>query len=69
MSHTTSYHTQINRGRKAGLTTSELYSAMSARTSEGGDPVVGATDGNGFAQNYNKDGKRIYRPVGSYPRP
>ena len=69
MSHTSNYQTLLNRGRKAGLTTTELYSAMAARTAEGGDPSMGQTDSNGFAQNYNKDGKRVYRPVGNYPRP
>jgi hypothetical protein len=69
MAHATDYRTLLNRGRKAGLTTSELYSAMSTRSAEGGDPLVGEADTNGFAQNYTKDGKRVYRPVGSYPRP
>jgi hypothetical protein len=69
MTHATDYRTLLNRGRKAGLTTAELYSAMSTRSSEGGDPLLGETDSNGFAQNYTKDGKRVYRPVGSYPRP
>jgi hypothetical protein len=69
MTHATDYRTLLNRGRKAGLTTAELYSAMSTRSSEGGDPLLGEADTNGFAQNYTKDGKRVYRPVGSYPRP
>jgi hypothetical protein len=69
MSHATDYRTLLNRGRKAGLTTAEIYSAMSARPSEGGDPVHGEADSNGFIRNYNQDGKRIYRPIGSYPRP
>jgi hypothetical protein len=69
MNRATDYRTLLNRGRKAGLTTAELYSAMSSRTTEGGDPVVGEADSNGFTQNYNQDGKRVYRPLGSYPRP
>jgi hypothetical protein len=69
MSHTTDYRTLLNRGRKAGLNTAELYSALSTRSTEGGDPVAGEADSNGFIQNFNQDGKRVYRPIGSYPRP
>ena len=69
MSHATDYRTLISRGRKAGLNTAEIYSALATRSSEGSDPVMGEADSNGFTRNYNQDGKRVYRPIGSYPRP
>ncbi len=52
----------INRGRKAGLGTSELYAAMSTRPSEGADEAPGQVDGNGFISTYDHRGKRVYRP-------
>jgi hypothetical protein len=68
MSHT-NYQTLINRGRKAGLTTRELYSAMATRPSEGGaEAIPGQLDGNGFVSGYDAQGRLIYRPVGSAHR-
>jgi hypothetical protein len=63
MSHS-SYLTLINRGRKAGLGTHELYTALSTRPSEGMDEAPGQVDGNGFVSTYNQQGKRVYRPGG-----
>jgi hypothetical protein len=68
MSHT-NYQTLINRGRKAGLSTRELYSALAARPVEGNDQAAAQLDGNGFLAGYNQQGQRVLRPVGSYPRP
>jgi hypothetical protein len=61
MSHS-NYLTLINRGRKAGLGTGELYTAMSTRPSEGFDEAPGQVDGNGFVSTYDQQGKRVYRP-------
>jgi hypothetical protein len=52
----------IDHGRKAGLNTGELYSALAGR------PVVGTerspqADCNGFVAGINPQGRRIYRPV------
>ncbi len=59
----------INMGRKAGLKTSELYSALAARPPEANDDARGQTDGNGFVSGYTQNGRRIYRPLdGSTPR-
>jgi len=66
---TMNHRTLINWGRKAGLRTSELYSALTARRPEAGDQVSGQADGNGFISGYGEKGQRVYRPVGSYPRP
>jgi hypothetical protein len=63
MTHS-NYLTLINRGRKAGLGTGELYAALSTRPSEGVDAAPGQVDGNGFVSTYNQQGKRVYRPTG-----
>jgi hypothetical protein len=59
----TDYRTLIDRGRKAGLRTSELYRALSTRPGEGGDYPAGQTDGNGFVARYHADGHRTYGPL------
>src|SRR5437879_5208137 len=51
MSHT-DYRTLIDRGRKAGLRTSELYSALAARQPAVTDLGSGQADGNGFTASY-----------------
>jgi hypothetical protein len=65
----TDYRTLIDRGRKAGLGTSELYRAIAARQPEGNDQAIGQADGNGFASGYDPQGRRLYQPVASYRRP
>jgi hypothetical protein len=55
--------TLINRGRKAGLNTGELYSALATRPSEGADQVPGVLDGNGFITSYDQHGRLVIRPV------
>jgi hypothetical protein len=55
MSHT-SYSTLISRGRKAGLTTRELYSAMSSRPIEVGNNLHGQTDSNGYVASIDTRG-------------
>jgi hypothetical protein len=68
MSLGSDYHTLISRGRKAGLSTREIYSALSTRPAEVNDRI-GQADGNGFVSGFNQQGQRVYRPLGSYPRP
>ncbi len=65
----TDYRTLISRGRKAGLRTSELYSAMSTRPPEGAGATLGQADCNGFVSGYDQKGQRVYRPVTHYARP
>ena len=60
--HRLDYQRLIDRGRKAGLGTTELYRAMMARRPEAGDHL-GQADGNGFTSGYGINGQRIYRPV------
>jgi hypothetical protein len=63
MSHS-NYLALIDRGRKAGLNTRELYTAMATRPAEGADQAPGQVDGNGYAQSYDAQGRRVYRPAG-----
>lgn len=63
MSRTTDYQTLLNRGRKAGLNTRELYSAMAALHVDGGDRAPGQADSNGFIASVTQAGHRVYRPV------
>jgi hypothetical protein len=60
----TDYRTLINRGRKAGLGTAELYSALAARRPETGDHV-GESDGNGYVSDYGNNGssRLQYHPL------
>lgn len=59
------YRTLLDHGRKAGLNTREMYSALASRPPEGHDLNNGQTDGNGYVSDYNRDGQRVYRPVTS----
>lgn len=63
------YRTLITLGRKAGLQTSELYQALSARRPETGDRVPGQADGNGFISTYGRNGERVFLPSAGYRRP
>ena len=63
MRHLSDY-TLIDRGRKAGLSTAELYSALSSRRAELGDRPAGVADSNGFVSRIGSQGRTIYRPVG-----
>ena len=69
MSHNTRYQILINRGRKAGLNTRELYSAMAGRPVEGSDDLLGQADCNGYVPSISPQGHRIYRPLGASKRP
>ncbi len=60
MSHSDA-RTLISRGRKAGLRTSELYTALTTRPPERHE-VSGQADGNGFISAYDDRGQRIYKP-------
>jgi hypothetical protein len=62
------YHALINRGRKAGLRTVELYNALAARRPEESDASDGRTDGNGFVATFDHQGQRVYRPSGTQAR-
>jgi hypothetical protein len=62
------YRTLIDRGRKAGLGTSEIYRALASRQPEVGDHSQGQADGNGFVSGIGTNGQRIYQPTYAYRR-
>jgi hypothetical protein len=64
MGHQSHHHALINRGRKAGLTTRELYSAMATLPPEGGERSPGQSDCNGYVSTVNSEGHAVYRPAG-----
>jgi hypothetical protein len=59
----TDYRTLIDRGRKAGLGTAELYRAMNSHRPEAEGRAIGMADGNGFVSGYNRDGRCEFNPV------
>ena len=59
-----SYRTMIDRGRKAGLGTSDLYRALAAQPS-GASLAPGQSDGNGFVPRFDEQGQRIFQPIAS----
>ncbi len=69
MSLRSNYSALINRGRKAGLTTRELYPAMATRPVEGVDQIPGQSDCNGYVSSVTLQGHRVYRPAGNGARP
>jgi hypothetical protein len=64
----TDLQTLINRARKAGLNARELYSALSARSDETGEPTPGQTDCNGYVVGRDARGQRVYLPRGDQRR-
>jgi hypothetical protein len=62
----THYQTLIDRGRKAGLSTRELYLAIAALPVQGGIPSQ--ADSNGYVSSVTEDGARVYRPLHDQPR-
>ena len=61
----TDYRTLLDRGRKAGLKTADLYSALTARRPEAGDHYIGETDGNGIVPGFDQHGQSVFRPAGN----
>ena len=59
MSHT-DYRALIDMGRKAGLRTSELYTALASRPPETTDANSGQADGNGFISGLDSQGHRTF---------
>ena len=52
----------IDRGRKAGLGTAELYSAIAARRPEAGERVTESADSNGYVPAMQRNGTYYFRP-------
>lgn len=57
------YRTLIDRGRKAGLQTAELYQAMSSARSPADGRQLGQADSNGFVSVYDGQGQCVFRPT------
>jgi hypothetical protein len=57
------YRTLIDRGRRAGLRTSELYQAMATRPLEAEPRFPGQTDSNGYVSRFDQQGHQVYRPI------
>ena len=55
----------INRGRKAGLNTRDLYSALSTRSADSHEQPAGSSDCNGFVSAFDAAGHRVFQPLGS----
>jgi hypothetical protein len=53
----------ISRGRKAGLNTRDLYSALSTRPPELDARRPGEADGNGYVARLGPQGRRVYEPA------
>jgi len=63
----TDYRTLVDRGRKAGLKTADLYNALTARRREASDHYIGETDGNGIVPGFDQHGQSVFRPAGNQP--
>jgi hypothetical protein len=58
------YHLLVSRGRKAGLTTRELNSALSSRPVLGSEQQPGQLDCNGYVTGIDANGHRTFRQAG-----
>lgn len=56
------YRTLVNMGRKAGLQTSELYSALASRRPTPQEFDAGSSDSNGFILSLDATGHQVYEP-------
>lgn len=61
MSHS-NFRRLLDRGRKAGLNTAELYRALSGRQPFPGDGAAGQPDSNGYVAQVQANGQRSYQP-------
>ena len=61
MSHT-DYRTLVDRGRKSGLRTTEMYPALASRPPAAGDPTTGQADSNGFVPSLAQQGHHVCKP-------
>lgn len=64
----TDLRTLIDRGRKSGLRTADLYGALTSRRPEGSDHASGRADTNGFVAAYSLSGRVVYQPISSGQR-
>ncbi len=64
MPRSSDYHLLLSRGRKAGLTTRELYSALATQPAGAGEQVPGQTDCNGYVPGVDEQGRRTWNQAG-----
>ncbi len=57
----------LNRGRKAGLSLRELYSALATLPAEASSHSEPQVDGNGYIATVDEQGRREYRPLTESP--
>jgi hypothetical protein len=62
------YRLMLDRGRKAGLRTSELYGALASARPDGSQGNPGIADVNGFLTCYDGQGQRTYKPWNEAPK-
>jgi len=67
MSHRSNYQSLLSMGRKAGLTTRELNSALAGQPVTGTDQTPGQPDCNGSVWTINEHGHRVYRGASDEP--
>ncbi|MER3415103.1 MAG: hypothetical protein C4297_02695 [Gemmataceae bacterium] len=60
--HRSDLRALVDRGRKAGLKTGELYLALSGRPLSRADLASGARDGNGFICDCDSRGYAVFYP-------
>lgn len=63
MMNQSTYHLLLSRGRKAGLSTRELNSALSVRPVTGDEQQSGRSDCNGYVSGIDARGHRTVRPA------
>ena len=63
MSRHSPYQAMVDRGRKAGLSTRELYPALAARPPWGDEQAPGQPDGNGVVWAVDPRGRPVCRPA------
>jgi hypothetical protein len=59
------YHLMLSRGRKAGLTTRELYSALAMQPAVAGEQSPGQADCNGYVPGVDQLGRRTWTQAGT----
>ena len=59
--HRSNYQSLLRMGRKAGLTTRELNSALAGQPVTGLDQIPGQPDCNGSVWTIDEHGHRVYR--------
>ena len=64
-----SHRSLINMGRKAGLQTSELYTALAGRRPTTRELNDRGGDSNGYTPNVDADGRQVYTPTQNRANP